>query len=230
MKSAMPEAARYRKRFFLCIMIIAVFAAGVAWKAFDRRKSKEPSYGVTVRAAGYTGQGVVYRQQGDRLYIVTAGHVLDALADGEACRIASGGQEEREAKVLYRSETADVAFLEVQVEDGKGILQPVPVSRERFDSLTEGDRLWAVAVSDKAVEKTEGELLYFWVWLEDFSLNMMLAKMDCRAGMSGCAVLEENGYFTGILCGVSETGEAAILPYSIIESEWILLMERGILK
>ncbi|MBD5480464.1 MAG: trypsin-like peptidase domain-containing protein [Lachnospiraceae bacterium] len=226
----MKKGIKYRKWVFLWLGIAAVFAAAVFGKGLSGRREEKPSFEVTVRAAEYVGQGVVYRQQGDRLYIVTAGHVLDALADGEGCRVAFGGKEEWEAKVLYRSETADVAFLEVHMDSSVTGLQAVPVSREHFDSLAGGDGLWAVSSAGGSVERIEGELIYFWVYLEDFSLDMMLAKMDCRAGMSGCAIVEENGYFVGILCGVSKTRESAILPYSIIESEWIQMEGRGILK
>lgn len=228
----MGKVEKHKKWIFLCLCIglAAVLAAGILGKGFSGRKEEMPAFGVTVTTAQYAGQGVVYRQQGDRLYIVTAGHVLDGLAEGEGCRIAFGGREEWDAKVLYRSETADVAFLEVQIDGGAKETEPVPVSREHFDSLTDGDRLWAVSVSNGSVERVEGEMLYFWVYLEDFALDMMLAKMDCRVGMSGCAIVEENGYFVGILCGVSKTGEAAVLPYSIIESEWLQMVERGILK
>lgn len=226
----MKKGIKYRKWVFLWLGITAVFAAAVFGKGLSGRKEEKPSFEVTVRAAEYVGQGVVYRQQGDRLYIVTAGHVLDALADGEGCMIEFGGKEEWKAKVLYRSETADVAFLEVHMDSSVTGLQAVPVSREHFDSLAGGDGLWAVSSAGGSVERIEGELIYFWVYLEDFSLDMMLAKMDCRAGMSGCAIVEENGYFVGILCGVSKTRESAILPYSIIESEWIQMEGRGILK
>lgn len=228
----MEKVEKNKKRIFLCLCMgmAAVLAAGILGKGFSSRKEEIPAFGVTVTAAQYAGQGVVYRQQGDRLYIVTAGHVLDGLTDGEGCRIAFGSGKEQDAKVLYRSETADVAFLEVQIDGGAKETEPIPVSREHFDSLADGDRLWAVSVSSGYVERVEGELLYFWVYLEDFALDMMLAKMDCRAGMSGCAIVEENGYFVGILCGVSETKEAAALPYSIIESEWLQMVERGILK
>ena len=222
------QAKKRRNYFWICVPVVIVFMAGVLWKGFAGEKGGKLLFAVTVRTAEYTGQGVVYRQQGDKLYIVTAGHVLGGLSE-ESCYVEYDG-EEWEADVLYRSETADLAFLELAADCREAELQAVPVSREHFDALAEGERLWAAAYSGGSVERIEGELLYFWVYLEDFSLNMMLAKMDCRAGMSGCAILEENGYFTGILCGVSETGEAAILPYSIIESEWILMVERGILK
>ncbi len=225
----MQKIRMHRKSVIVCVLAAVVLLAGIAWKAFAKRGEKQ-LFAVTVKATEYTGQGTVYRQQGDTFYIVTAGHILDGLSEGESCLVEYGGGEEREARVLYRSESADMAFLELSAESGETKLQAVWVSREHFDVLTEGDRLWAVAYSDGFVQKTEGALLDFWVYLEDFSLNMMLAKIDCRAGMSGCAILEENGYFTGILCGMSETGEAAVLPYSIIESEWIQMVERGILK
>lgn len=219
---------RTGKWFAICVLAAAVWMAGAAWKGFVKGR-EGAAFAVTVRVAEYTGQGVVYRQQGDMLYIVTARHLLEGLLEGESCQVERNG-EEWEARVLYRSETADVAFLELPAGSGEAGLQAVLLSRKHFDALTEGDSLWATVYADGSVQKIEGEMLYFWVYLEDFSLNMMLARLDCRAGMSGCAILEENGYFTGILCGVSETGEAALLPYSIIESEWIQMVERGILK
>ncbi len=220
---------KHKKWFLIGILVVAGLLTGAAGSGFFGEKSVQPLFGVTVRASAYTGQGVVYRQQEGMLYIVTAGHVVDGLLEGQDCHIEYGDNGEGEARVLYRSETADLAFLVMPAgEETK--LQAVAVSREYFDVLTAGDRLWAVAWVDGAIQKTEGELIDFWVYLEDFSLNMMLAKMDCYAGMSGCGILEENGYFAGILCGASETGEAAVLPYSIIESEWIQMVERGILK
>lgn len=225
----MQQNRKQKKWFLMGILIVAGLLTGAAGSSFLGKKSAQPLFCVTVRASACTGQGVVYRQQEEMFYIVTAGHVVDGLLEGQGCRIEYGESGEGEARVLYRSETADLAFLAMPAgEETK--LQAVVVSREHFDALTRGDRLWAAAWADGAMQKTEGELLDFWVYLEDFSLNMMLAKMDCYAGMSGCAILEENEYFTGILCGVSEAGEAAVLPYSIIESEWIQMVERGILK
>lgn len=225
----MQQNRKHKKWFLIGILIVAGLLTGVAGSSLAGKKNGQPSFCVAVRAGNRTGQGVVYRQQEGMFYIVTAGHVLDGLSEGQGCLIEYGDAEEGEAEVLCRSETADLAFLALPAgEETK--LQAVTVSREYFDALTAGDRLWAVIWADGAVQKKEGELLDFWIYLEDFSLNMMLARMDCHAGMSGCAILEGNGYFAGILCGVSEAGEAAVLPYSVIESEWIQMVERGILK
>jgi hypothetical protein len=38
--------------------------------------------------------------------------------------------------------------------------------------------------------------------------------------MSGCGVLDENGVFLGVLCGGNDSGELAVLPYSIIDAKY----------
>jgi hypothetical protein len=59
-----------------------------------------------------------------------------------------------------------------------------------------------------------------WIYVEDFGEYMMILSGEADAGMSGCAVLDENGVFLGILCGGNEDGELAVLPYSIVDARY----------
>lgn len=177
-----------------------------------------PSFAVAVQSEYYAGQGVVYAGDKGSYYIVTTAHLTEGTEIGRFCRVTLYDGTETEAVLIYASEAADVAFLMVQTEKE---LVPVPQDRTQFDSLAPGDRITAYSLVEDMLVPTEGQVIHTWVYLEDFALDMMLANLDGQAGMSGCAILDETGCFVGILCGVSEEGEAAILPYSVIASEMI---------
>ena len=138
-------------------------------------------------------------------------------------KIESGTMETR---LVYRSETADLAILSVRQEEAGGNLNCVKRDRAAFDAVSEGDSVQARYLERSGGELREavqqGTLTYTWVYLEDFGLNMMVAELPAKSGMSGCGIFSAQGDFLGILCGVSAEGEAAILPLSVIESEWLL--------
>ncbi len=207
-----------RRIIIAIVLFIAVFAGSFLLYRINGRK-EEASALVTVEAGQYTGQGIVYEWQENRGYILTAGHILSGLLEGESCEVVFSDGTKVQAVIIYQSETADAAFLYAENAETKEI-KPVKTDRERFDALKEGDFLYTLYQKDGKVKRTEGVLLYPWVYLEDFSLNMMLADMDCIMGMSGSGVYDEKGNFAGIVCGVSSDGEAAVLPLSVIESEW----------
>ena len=130
------------------------------------------------------------------------------------------------ARLVYRSETADLAILSVRQEEAGGNLNCVKRDRAAFDATSEGDPVQARYLERSGGDLREvvqqGTLTYTWVYLEDFGLNMMVAELPAKSGMSGCGIFSAQGDFLGILCGVSAEGEAAILPLSVIESEWLL--------
>ena len=151
--------------------------------------------------------------------MVTTGHLTEGITAGEFCTVTLHDGTESDAVLIYCSETADVAFLMLEMQ---GKVETVPQNREQFDRLQAESLVTAYSMTNGALKQNTGTIIEPWIYLEDFSLDMMLVKMDAEAGMSGCAVLDEEGCFAGVLCGVSETGEAAVLPFSIIESEWIM--------
>lgn len=177
-----------------------------------------PSFAVAVQSEYYAGQGVVYAKGEDSYYVVTTAHLMAGTEIGQFCKVTLYDGAEAEAVLIYISEAADVAFLMLQTDKE---LMPVPQDRAKFDSLVSGDRITAYSLKEDTLVQTDGQVIHTWVYLEDFSLDMMLAKLEGKAGMSGCAILDGAGFFVGILCGVSEEGEAAILPYSVIASEMI---------
>ena len=59
-----------------------------------------------------------------------------------------------------------------------------------------------------------------WIYVEDFGYHMMIVKAATVPGMSGGGVFYSDGGFAGIICGVDEAGNVAILPESVILSEY----------
>lgn len=209
-----------------CIMIGVVIY--LRKNADDNFKSQ-----VTVQGTNYAGCGVIYKVSEENGYILTVGHILIGMQVGEACKVTFHDGTESNAEVAYLSDVADLAFLRMQLEvqsvdgqekdAGEFAGKEVTIDKSRFDALQEGDEIFVCAGGESHTEEVKGSVVYPWIYLEDFSLNMLLAKLEASNGMSGCGVFDKDGYFVGILCGTSAEGEAAVLPLSIIESEWSMI-------
>lgn len=198
------------------LILLFILAGGLLWTSLNHNKNIETHSQVSVHTEFFSGKGVVYAWGEGAGFIVTAGHIMDGLSSQTPCTVVFANGEERIAELFYRSDTADVAFLKVEGDE----VPVVKTNKNSFDTLAEGDALYCLDSDyDMGVE---GTLISPWIYLEDFGLNMMLTKLECGMGMSGCGIYDENGYFVGILCGVSHEGEAAILPLSVIESQWIM--------
>lgn len=180
----------------------------------------------------HRGQGVVFALSdapdgaGQAWFVITAGHVAEGMQEGEQAQIGMADGRMGEAQLLYRSETADMAILYLGHNQVQGSLDCAERNRKAFDTAAVGDVVYARYVTRRegvlCEESMEGTLLDTWVYLEDFALNMMLAELPAKSGMSGCGIFDGQGNFLGLLCGVSAEGEAAVLPLSVIESEWLL--------
>jgi hypothetical protein len=188
-----------------------------------RRNGKAPEYAAAeIVTSMYAGQGVLYNQEEGYSYFVTAAHVMEGCQMGDTCQVTWADGSVVKAEYVYCSETADMAFLQVETKLLPKKTGVIKKNKEIFDSLKEGDVLQAYYLWNGKPEYAEGSLIAPWIYLDDFSINMMLVKLDAATlGMSGCPVLTEDGYFAGILCGISEEGETAVLPFSVIESEWL---------
>lgn len=212
--------------FIVGILLCVVIIVGISmWNnADDTEKSQ-----VTVRGRSYAGCGVIYSCTEDGCYIVTAGHIVAGMQLGEDCQVTFHDGAESAAKLSYLSDVADVAFLKVESVQQSEELQefsgkPADIDKSRFDALKEGDEIYLCSGGENHTEKIKGNVISPWIYLEDFSLNMLLAKVEAKSGMSGCGVYDKKGYFVGILCGTSAEGEAAVLPLSVIESEWSMIV------
>lgn len=188
---------------------------------------KKSNSTVLVQTPFYTGQGNVYKCDGNETYIVTAAHILEGLHEYDTCDVYISKEYQMQAEIRYISETADVAFLVFNLQQNVNHstdsvqLKAVKTNRSHFDDLKEGSPVYAYSYDGMDRTKITGSLVSSWIYLEDFNLNMMLAQLPSKQGMSGCGVYDEKGFFVGIICGSNEE-ETAILPFSVIESEWIM--------
>lgn len=229
----MAERIFMSKRRFIIIGII-LFCIMIGVVIFLRKSDDNTAKSqVQVQGESYAGCGVIYSISENDCYILTAGHILNGMQVGEFCKVTFYDGTESIAEVAYISDVADLAFLKVQVslqsesnqeaENGEFAGKEVTIDKSRFDALKEGDEIFVCAGGESHTEEVKGSVVYPWIYLEDFALNMMLVKLEASNGMSGCGVFDKEGCFVGILCGTSAEGEAAILPLSIIESEWSMI-------
>lgn len=226
---------------FPVMVLLALMAIGAVWLVKGSKADVQQSGTgciVEIVTDCHRGQGVVFaiEESSGEIFILTAGHVMEGTEIGELAEISMltdipekdvvTGSGAVEARLAYRSETADLAILSVGQEEAGKNLNCVKRDRAAFDAASEGDPVLARYLERGGGELREtvqqGTLTYPWVYLEDFGLNMMVAELPARSGMSGCGIFSAQGDFLGILCGVSAEGEAAILPLSVIESEWLL--------
>lgn len=102
------------------------------------------------------------------------------------------------ARLVYRSETADLAILSVRQEEAGENLNCVKRDRAAFDAASEGDSVQARYLERSGGDLREvvqqGNLTYTWVYLEDFGLNMMVAELPAKSGMSGCGIFSAGGF------------------------------------
>lgn len=214
---------RKGKKLLLGALLFAALFVGILLVYNLTKQAETPvpapeEYAVLVRTESLSGQGVIYAAEGKSCFVVTAGHVLAGLSAGDFCTVLFSDGSKVQACIRYLSDIADVAFLEMETD---GPVPGAPIwNRERFDAAKYGDSCFALDLDGEETRRIQGTLSEPWVYLEDFSLNMMLVKLPAKYGMSGCGIYSADGAFLGILCGMNDDGEAAVLPLSVIISEW----------
>lgn len=179
---------------------------------------------VQIFADSFCGSGVIYGQWEDSLILVTAAHVIPSQC--REIKVVFGDGGEAVCTDYLLAEDADCAFLRLKEDILPGDWQEkygiVQKDRERFDAMKNED---GVFLADYQADNDLGcrfaMIIESWIYVEDFGVHMMLLSGEAHAGMSGCGVFEEDGCFLGILCGGNEEGELAVLPYSIIETNFM---------
>lgn len=218
-----------RRNFIVIGFVLLCIATGVVIFLWKNSNSMVESQ-VQVQGINYAGCGVIYKTSEEGCYIVSTGHMFSGMQAGDTCKVTFNDGTQASGEIVYLSDVADVAFLKVrtaqEVENEPDFPgEAVKIDKSRFDALKEGDEIFVCAGGESHTEKITGSVLHPWIYLEDFSLNMLLAKLEAKSGMSGCGVYDKNGFFVGILCGTSAEGEAAVLPLSVIESEWSMIVK-----
>lgn len=220
----------------LCCICAGAVSAGLFKSILKEKGQKALDLGadaermtVQIASNGMFGRGVIYKSRKTGLLIVTAAHILEQ-GQGEASVTITfyDGQTAKGAESRLYTD-ADLAFIRVPREalTEKQLKEytAATVDKESFDSLKPGDGLFVGDPGNVSEKILEGVLSEPWIYLEDFSQYMMTARIQAEPGMSGAGVLDEEGHFVGILCGVSKEGEAAVLPFSIIEAKYTELTE-----
>lgn len=180
---------------------------------------------VEITAGNQYGRGVVYDRDEQGLILVTAGHVIPAATEADGISITFQDGQTAVCSGYALAAEADCAFLRVFMEDipaeGQEDYQPVKKDRDQFDALESGTGIFlADPRADNELGCHFAMVVENWIYVEDFSQHMMLLSGEAYAGMSGAGVFDEEGCFLGILCGGSDAGELAVLPYSVIETNY----------
>lgn len=172
------------------------------------------------------GSGVVYAVLGEELWIATAGHVLEHAGD-HTVRVDFGDEDGREAwvtcEMFRRSESVDVAFLRLPLDElPDGICEKLilPVTdKERYDAMHRQDVVCVWGYEEKLIT-FEGILEEFWIYVEDFAQDMMVADCEIAPGMSGGGLYDGDGDLIGIACGGNEAGELVAVPLHVVQAEF----------
>ncbi len=184
---------------------------------------------VQIKADTLYGSGIIYKMNEEAVVIVTAAHVIE---DAENVQVQFVDGTTVTCSNHMVSSNADVGFLILETNSlPKGCLEQykyVSTDKESFDKLQTGDGIIVMGSIDAvAANAYEGEILEPWIYVEDFQQYMMIGKTHALSGMSGGGIFDQNGHFIGILCGGNEENHIAILPLSIIVTEYDLLVEEN---
>lgn len=188
----------------------------------DMLQKNGTSMMVQIRVGNRLGSGVIYDIVDDKLVILTAGHVI---AGAEAQVEISFCDEYTVCCDTYHiSDTVDLGALMVETEkipiENMQMYRRARVDKERFDSLQKGDGCIAMGCrTGVAAEAYEGKILNTWIYMEDYQQYMLWAEVPGKLGMSGGGLFDRSGNLIGVLSGMSEDGEMAVVPLSFVPAE-----------
>ncbi len=171
---------------------------------------------VRIECEGQSGSGVVYEQTDDQLIIVTASHVVEGA---DNARIGQGSTAE-----VISVAGLDLAFLRVSDVKADWTVRSDLQKREMKEEDILELSLQGYDKSDTLIEHM-GTLKKDWIYVEDFKSHMMIVNATAVPGMSGGGVFDKSGTFVGIICGIDESENVAVLPAGVIESEYSALFQ-----
>ena len=177
---------------------------------------------VQISAGNHLGSGVIYDTQGDVMVIVTAAHVLADVQDTVGVAFFDG--YEAECADFSVSERSDVAVLRIPLEqipqENAAKYYRANVDNASYQKLEEGYGCIVMGCRDGvAADAYEGIILDPWIYMEDYGQHMIWVRAAGKAGMSGGGLFDRQGRYLGILSGVNEDDEWAVVPLGVVQAE-----------
>ena len=182
---------------------------------------------VYIKCGAFSGKGIIYNVTDEKMIIATAAHVLSSGGASEANVKFRDGTEAL-GKAIYSDKT-DAGFVVIDRETLNNTTyeayEGLHRDRELFDNI-EKDSPVFIANPDagNGLYCDYGILTEKWIYAEYYDNYIMLVKASGSEGLSGSALLSEEGVFLGIVSGMNDEGELAIIPYSVVESEYAELV------
>ena len=174
---------------------------------------------VQLEAGRLLGSGVIYSADENTLVIVTASHVLADAGGSVKITFADGWVTESDDYLLWEQEDLAVVRLALEQIPGEKLKEYllVNIDRDAYDKLQKGDGCIVMGSrSGVAEEAYEGSVLEPWIYMEDYGHYMIWVKAYGKPGMSGGGLFDRQGHFLGILTGISEDEEWAVVPLALL--------------
>lgn len=174
-----------------------------------------------------SGSGIVWSYDGDSLYVVTAGHLMQDFTSG-TLELWSGDILNFTPEDVHADADSDIAV--ICLEGQKDLeLGKADMTRYLAEEVPEsGTDLWiidsaygpACDISACFIEITE-------YYLDDFGQSMLILQGAGRAGMSGCGVYDTSGRLVAMMSGMSEDQTTlAAVPFPEIVNFFETLMNK----
>ena len=184
---------------------------------------------VTVNYETHFGSGVIYDITDDSIIIMTAAHVVDLTAE---CTLSFYHNLQGKAEKVWKSETADLAWIQIQIEDIQNMdnesfrgLRKVREENSLEDTnqkltLETGiDLIQGGAVSLTQLDFSEGMLINPKVYETGFQTELIQNNCVSKPGMSGGGLFNTEGRFLGMIVAGAENSTLCLSSF-IIEEDY----------
>lgn len=233
-----------KRKYLLILIAVAVLLCVIpAWLFWCKAQNDEPGetgppeaeellkeirpVTVMVTAGEKHASGVIIGMDDEEVTVITAGHLMEDYEQGiitfDSGTVGFGDVE-------YCSMNPDMCLMtfknEYLDESELKKLAKAQVDITKYNKLEVEDVLLLVGSAVSAGSNaTQGKMAAKDFYMPDFDARMLYIYADVMAGMSGCGIYDEYGYFMGILAGGTDSGEAVAVPLDQIIEEWETIKE-----
>lgn len=170
------------------------------------------------------GSGILWEKQEEEWIVVTAAHVVEGLQDVDVYLVP---EEKIIPARVFVVKGLDLAFLRVSIASlDEKVKEEYSAAIQMQESNEEGTSIYTKGYNPYGeLCEYPGKVLDDWIYVEDFDNYMLICDCQAEAGMSGGAVITEDGGLAGLICGENDNGVLAVLPVTVIRSEYELFLK-----